>query len=149
MSNLNLRRVSVDLEITANKVKGVSAALSYLRESAVDRGDDIAPLLLLLSNSAFDAANELEAMIKNIESGDEADQDKAALAEADYDEIRAMIRRRKEASGEAPPIEFELTADQFSDLAIAAKQAGQSVDDFASRLVSDHLKRWLDEPATA
>lgn len=149
MSNLNLRRVSVDLEITANKVKGVSAALSYLRESAVDRGDDIAPLLLLLSNSAFDAANELEAMIKNIESGDEADQDKAALAEADYDEIRAMIRRRKQASGEAPPIEFELTADQFSDLAIAAKQAGQSVDDFASRLVSDHLKRWLDEPATA
>ena len=34
MSNLNLRRVSVDLEITANKVKGVSAALSYLHESA-------------------------------------------------------------------------------------------------------------------
>lgn len=148
MSNLNLRRVSVDLEITANKVKGVSAALSYLRESAVDRGDDIAPLLLL-SNSVFDAANELEAMIKNIESGDEADQDKAALAEADYDEIRAMIRRRKEASGEAPPIEFELTADQFSDLAIAAKQAGQSVDDFASRMISDYLKRWLAAPATA
>lgn len=149
MSNLDIKRVAVDLEITANKVKGVSAALSYLRESAVDRGDDIAPLLLLLSNSAFDAANELEAMIKNVESGDEAEQDKAALAEADYDEIRAMIRRRKQASGEAPPIEFELTADQFSDLVIVAKQAGLSVDDFASRLVSDHLKRWLDEPATA
>ena len=69
MSNLNLRRVSVDLEITANKVKGVSAALSYLHESAVDRGDDIAPLLLLLSNSAFDAANELEAYFFKIISG--------------------------------------------------------------------------------
>ena len=120
-----------------------------IRDSFVASGNDAAGILLLLSNDAFKVSEDLAALAEKLADNDEVEQDKAALAEDDYSEIRAMIRRRKQASGEAPPIEFELTADQFSDLAIAAKQAGQSVDDFASRLVSDHLKRWLDEPATA
>ena len=149
MSNLNHRRVLNDLEIAANSTKRLCRALSFLHESFVASGNDAAGILLLLSNDAFKVSEDLAALAEKLADNDEVEQDKAALAEDDYSEIRAMIRRRKQASGEAPPIEFELTADQFSDLAIAAKQAGQSVDDFASRLVSDHLKRWLDEPATA
>ncbi len=147
-TNNDSKKTQIELEAIANRMSRMSKSLDYLYEAADSQNDHIAGILFSLCNEAFEAHEKLKSLAEKLADSDE-DQDKNALAEADYDEIRAMIRRRKQASGEAPPIEFELTADQFSDLAIAAKQAGQSVDDFASRLVSDHLKRWLDEPATA
>lgn len=146
--NHDTKKTQIELEAIANRMSRMSKSLDYLYEAADSQGDHVAGILYSLCNEAFEAHEKLKSLAETLADDDESDQDKVALAEADYDEIRAMIRRRKELSG-SMPVEFELTDDQFAGLAIAAKQTGQSVNEFASRLVSDHLKHWLEEPATA
>lgn len=78
----------------------------------------------------------------------EAKQNLEDVADDDYATLGAMVKRRKVLSGPMP-VEFDLDDDEFSALSAMAKEKGEGVNYFASKLISDHLKRWLDAPATA
>mgnify|MGYP003375176696 CR=1 FL=1 len=146
MSSNDLNRVITEIEIAAGSTKSLCRALSFLHESFQDSGHDAAGILLLLSNAAFKTSEELTDLAEKLDGEDEAEQDKAALAEDDYSSLAAMLKRRKALSGNTP-VEFTLSIDEFADLAALAKREGQGVDEFASALISDRIKKELAEPA--
>ena len=147
MSNNHDSKTQVELEAIANAMRRMSCSLSFLFEAAESQGDHIAGILLSLSNDAFKAHDDLNVLAEKLADGDEAEQDKAALAEDDYSAIRAMLTRRKVLSG-AMPIEFEMNDKEFADLSALAKEAGKGVNEFASGLIVERLERCLESAMT-
>ena len=72
MSNNNdSKKIQTELELLANRMSRMAKSLDYLFEAAQDQGDHIAGLLLSLSNEAFQAHDELNALAEKLANDDE------------------------------------------------------------------------------
>lgn len=146
MSNINLNRLSTEIEIAANSTKSLCRALSFLHESFADSGHDAAGILLLLSNAAFNTAEDLTALEKSLDGADETDMDKAALLKRrdalkrELQDLETDIASTPDDNDETHEIELRLSPTEKELLATLAQEAGKPVEEFAARLIMERLK---------
>ena len=73
MSDTNLKRIATDVEIAAAGVKSLTRCLNFLHDACLDRTDnDLAEMLLLLTNSAYKTAESLTEIAETLAAGDQA-----------------------------------------------------------------------------
>lgn len=147
MSNLNLNRLSTEIEIAANSTKRQCRALSFLYEAFRDDGHDAAEILLLLSNAAFKTAEDLAALEKSLDGAEETDLDKAdmllrrAQLKRELSDLDVDIQATPddEADEAVHEIEVLLSPAEKKVLDALAKQAGHTPENFAACLVLERL----------
>ena len=99
-NNHDSKKIQFELEAIANRLSRMAKSLDWMFEATRDQGDHIAGLLLALSNEAFQAHDELNALAGKL-ANDDDDEDQS---------IPALLERREQLKRDLADVLIDIGA---------------------------------------